>query len=193
MRGQEPGSRGGQNSRGRGGKRETRSRISKGVGTGRNREKFCNILQLKKCQEAGIPKEGAVTSSNRNRKYEVQTPLPLIPLELVLACFLWYFIYFETFCDKLFFFQIGCTKQFASEAQGHPLATLDLTQSGSKGIPYLLDKAKCSVKSAEYLNITWKQLPKKETDTFSIKGIHGWIKNELRVSKIELHLMTTLI
>jgi len=33
----------------------------------------------------------------------------------------------------------------------------------------------------EYLlNTTWKQLPKKDKDSFSLEGISGWVKNELR-------------
>lgn len=54
---------------------------------------------------------------------------------------------------------------------------------GSKGIPSLPNKSfKCTVKSVEYLlNATWKQLPKKDKDAFSLEGISGWVKNELRV------------
>ena len=81
-----------------------------------------------------------------------------------------------------FYFQQGCSKLFASEANAHPLATLDLSASSSKGIPYLPDKPyNCKVKSAEYLDITWKQLPKKEADTFSLKRTSSWYKNELLV------------
>ena len=68
---------------------------------------------------------------------------------------------------------------FASEVNPHPLATLDLSASSSKGIPKLPDN--CKVKSVEYLDITWKQLPKKEADTFSLKRTSSWYKNELSV------------
>lgn len=82
-----------------------------------------------------------------------------------------------------FYLQTGCTTRFQSEDATHPLSTLNFSVQGSKGIPYLPNSSyQYTVKSAEYLlNETWKQLPKKERDTFSIKGIPGWVKNELRV------------
>lgn len=76
----------------------------------------------------------------------------------------------------------GCTTRFQSEDATHPLSTLDFSVQGSKSIPYLPNTSyQCTVKSAEYLlNETWRQLPKKERDTFSIKSIPGWVENELR-------------
>ena len=82
-----------------------------------------------------------------------------------------------------FYLQTGCTTRFQNEDAAHPLSTLDFSSRGSKGVPYLPNKPyQCTVKSAEYLlNATWKRLPKKERDTFSIKSVPGWVRNELRV------------
>jgi len=82
-----------------------------------------------------------------------------------------------------FYLPTGCTTRFQSEDGNHPLSTLDISVSGSKGIPYLpLKPYQCKVESVEYLlNATWKQLPKKQKDTFSINGIPGWVRNELTV------------
>lgn len=78
----------------------------------------------------------------------------------------------------------GCTTRFQSEDAAHPLSTLDFSMQGSKGIPYLPNKSyQCTIKSAEYLlNATWKQLPKRERDTFSIEGISTWVTNQLKWS-----------
>lgn len=86
-------------------------------------------------------------------------------------------------CFINFYLQTGCTTRFQSEDATHPLSTLDFSLPGSKGIPDLPNKPyQCKVKSLEYLlNATWKQLPKKEKDAFSIKDISGWVRNELRV------------
>ncbi|RMX45450.1 hypothetical protein pdam_00016069 [Pocillopora damicornis] len=66
----------------------------------------------------------------------------------------------------------GCSKLFESEASAHPLIALDPSASGFKGIINLSNK--CKVKSVEYLDITWKPLAKKDTDTFSISSIKNW-------------------
>lgn len=81
------------------------------------------------------------------------------------------------------YLQTGCTTRFQSEDAAHPLSTLDFSVQGSKGIPYLLNKLyQCTVKSAEYLlNATWKELPQRERDTFSIDGISTWVRNQLKV------------
>ena len=79
-----------------------------------------------------------------------------------------------------FYLQTGCTRRFQNEVAAHPLSTLDFSMPDSKGVPNLPDQ--CKVKSVEYLlNATWQQLPKKEKDTFSIKGISRWVRNELKV------------
>ena len=87
---------------------------------------------------------------------------------------------------SIFYLLTGCTARFQNEDVNHPLSTLDFSVPNSKGIPYLPNKSfKCAVKSAEYLlNATWKQLPKKDKDAFSLEGISGWVKNELRVCPI---------
>lgn len=89
---------------------------------------------------------------------------------------------------SFFYVLTGCTTRFQSEDENHPLSTLDFSVPSSKGIPYLPNKpVQCTVTSVEYLlNTTWKQLPKKDKDSFSLEGISGWVKNELRVCAYNL-------
>ena len=74
---------------------------------------------------------------------------------------------------------------FTSENKSHPLETLDLSNIGSKRISSLPSRTinGCSVNSAEYLNINWKHLHKRDTDTFTISRIRISLvyKDELRV------------
>lgn len=72
---------------------------------------------------------------------------------------------------------------FESEASAHPLIALDLSASGFKGIINLSNK--CKVKSVEYLDITWKPLAKKDTDTFSISSIKNWPYTALLVGTLD--------
>ena len=81
-------------------------------------------------------------------------------------------------------FLLGCTTMFTSENKSHPLETLDLSNIGSKRISSLPSRTNgCSVKSAEYLNITWKNVHKRDTDTFNISRIRISLvyEDELRV------------
>ena len=73
---------------------------------------------------------------------------------------------------------------FTSENKSHPLETLDLSNIGSKRISSLPNRTNgCRVKSAEYLNINWKHLHKRDTDTFTISRNRTSLmdKDELRV------------
>ena len=53
------------------GEEGARSGIPKVVGSGRKREKLCNIVQSNKCKEAGANKYGAGTGIKGYGKWEV--------------------------------------------------------------------------------------------------------------------------
>lgn len=72
---------------------------------------------------------------------------------------------------------------FELEVLAHPLTALDPSVSGSKGIINLSNK--CKVKSVEYLDITWKPLAKKDTDTFSVSSIKNWPYTALLVGTLD--------
>lgn len=79
------------------------------------------------------------------------------------------------------FFCLGCSQTFATILKSQPLLTLDLKEQGSKGMNGSLPD-KCKITRAQYLEqLSWKDLNKKEKDTFSIGRVPTWPYTNLTV------------
>ena len=79
------------------------------------------------------------------------------------------------------FLCLDCSQTFATILKSQPLLTLNLKAQGSKGMNGSLPD-KCKITGAQYLKQNlWKDLGRKEKDTFYIRRIPKWPYTNLAV------------